>query len=389
MVPAIVTLNVCVAALVGATVAFAGRYRLPRPPIGTYTYGDMMIIITMVVVAPLAYLALPGPVVATVFGLVLLVAVQLGLAPLLGGRVAWLVATGLCLVTAAAWLLDRPVPVILLTDALLAVGVIAVASLWAGSGMRAGHVAFLAALLTAYDLAATTLTTVMTRFFEQVQGLPFAPLFLVSHGAEPVGIGLGDLLMLALFPLVAQRSFGRPAGLVAAVTGCAVTATVGVLFATGVLSTGVPLLTVLGPLIVGQYALWRALGRRERRNWQWQRGLPAVGAGPVGPDPALVTALGLAGPDGPPEEEWLAVHEGRIVGAGASPGLARRAAREGGCAAVPLVRRATGLDPTTPSAGTEAPGLDPTTPSAGTEAPGLDPARTDRAGAARPAARNR
>lgn len=347
MTPAILALTGCVALMIGGGAAFASRYRLPRPPIGTYTYPDVLFVFAVVVVAPLAYLEMPKAAVATIFGLVLLVALQLGLAPLVGGRPAWLAAAVLCAATAAAALLDRPVAVIVLTDALLAAGVIAVASLWAQSGMRAGHVTLFAALLTGYDLVATALTTVMTRFFAEVQELPFAPVFLITRGDTPVGIGLGDLLMLVLFPLVAQRAFGRPAGLVAAALGVAVTAVVGVLFATGVLTTGVPLLTVLGPLIVGQYGLWRALGRGERRTWQWRSGLPAVVPPPPAPDATLVAALRLPADGGDPDR-WLAVYNGLIVGEGSSPGQARRSARENGCPAVPIVRRAGGLEPVVP-----------------------------------------
>ncbi|MEU9886953.1 hypothetical protein [Sphaerisporangium sp. NPDC051011] len=330
-----------VAVMITAAAAYCARFRLPRPPVGTYTYPDMVVIFVVVVLAPLTYLNLPGPVVAGVFGLVLLFAAQLALAPLVGGRPAWAVSVALCLATGAAALTGAALAVTVLTDVLLAAGVIAVTSLWAQSGMRAGHVALLSALLTGYDLIATVSTTIMTRFFTEVRGLPFAPLFTLSDGPTPVAMGLGDLMMLVLFPLVAHRSFGRAAGVVAALAGVTVTAIVSALFVWGVLTEGLPLLTVLGPVVVAQYLLWRATGRHERRTSE--RETPAT-ADPT-PDATLTAALTAP----PRDDPWVAVHKGRIVGTGPTPGLARRSARENGCAALPAVHAGGDLTPAKPA----------------------------------------
>ncbi|MYR03683.1 hypothetical protein GTX23_35120, partial [Streptomyces sp. SID6139] len=51
-------------------------------------------------------------------------------------------------------------------------------------------------------------------------------------------------------------------------------------------------------------------------------------------------ALRPSGAPEPAQGEWLAVADGRVVGAGASPGRARRDARLRGCDSVPVVRRA-------------------------------------------------
>jgi hypothetical protein len=88
----------------------------------------------------------------------------------------------------------------------------------------------------------------------------------------PVGIGLGDLVMLVMYPLVATKAFGRAAGLVAAVAGLGATGVVIALFLAGWFSTGFPLLTLLGPLIIVQYAWWRRHGQRERTVNEWRAG---------------------------------------------------------------------------------------------------------------------
>jgi hypothetical protein len=293
----------------------------------------------MVVLAPLGYLSLPRAVVATVFGLVLTAAVQLVLAPMIGGRTAFLLSVLLCGATAVSWMLGRPLPTLVLTDIVLTLAVIGVANLWAQGGLPARHVAVLAGLLAGYDLVATGLTGVMTRFATEVQGLPFAPVFAVTGGRAPVSIGLGDLLMLVMFPLTASRAFGRGAGRVAALCGIAVTGGVALLFWLRVLGTAVPLLTVLGPVIVTQYAYWRRRNVRERTVQEWRAG--SVVTDP-GPDllAAIEAALSVGLPETVPDGTWLAVDGGRVVGSGASPGLARRAARENGHLGVPLVRQA-------------------------------------------------
>lgn len=302
---------------------------MPRPPVGVYAAGDIVVLSVGVVLAPLLYLSLPGAAVSALFGLVLGLAVQFTLAPVCGGRRSWLLALGATALTVALALAGRPGAVRVCTDVLLAVAVVGVANLWAQSGMRPVHVAAFAAVLTCYDLVATTLTRVTLDFVTQVQGRPFAPLFALTGGAEPVAIGLGDLLLLILFPLVATRAFGRRAGLTAAVVGVAVTGVVSLLFAIGSLTAGFPLLTVLGPLIVAQYWLWTRRYAGERSTLDWRAGA-AVHARPrserTPPAPELTAALAVPVPQDLPDGMWFAVGGGRVLATGPTPGEARRAA---------------------------------------------------------------
>jgi hypothetical protein len=257
--PALAGLVGCVALLTLAGGWYQARYRLPRPPIGRYTYPDVVILFAVVVAAPLVYVRLPRWVVAAIFGVVLFFLIQFALRPL-AGRAAWAVATVLCTSAVVAAALGARGVAIAVTDVLLAIGVVAVSALWTQSGMRAGHVALFATLLAGYDLVATQLTGLMRQFFDQVAGLPFAPVLLLTTGRSPVGIGLGDLLLVVVYPLAATRSFGRRAGVVAGVVAVAVTGGVATLFGLGLISSGVPLLTLLGPAIVVQYCAWRAIG---------------------------------------------------------------------------------------------------------------------------------
>jgi hypothetical protein len=210
--------------------------------------------------------------------------------------------------------------------------------LWVQEGLRARHVAWLAGLIGVYDLIATTLTSVTARLASELQAMPFAPVFALTGGRAPVSIGLGDLLLLVLFPLAAARAFGRVAALVASLSAVAIVALAGVLVWAGMFTTAVPLLTILGPAIIVQYAFWRQLGRRERTTRDWRYGVPLVVASP---DPLLPleTALEMPLPESLPEGVWIAMSENGVVGTGASPGLARRAARENGHIGMPFVRQ--------------------------------------------------
>ncbi|MYV51672.1 hypothetical protein [Streptomyces sp. SID3212] len=342
---ALVGLNGVVAAITAAGAVYFTRVRMPRPPVGKYELPDVAVMTAVVVVAPLAYLSMPRTLVAVVFGLVLCAALQFTLAPLIGGGRAWLASTVSVAATAVCAFADLPVAVTALTDVLLAAAVVGVANMWAQSGMRSLHAAWFAGVLCCYDLVATGLTSLMDRFAAQVMGLPFAPLLAVTQGRPPVALGLGDLLLLVLFPLVALKAFGRAAGLLAAGVGVAVSAGVSLLFGLGVLTGAFPLLTALGPLIVLQHVLWSRARSGERTTAEWRAGTPRPAAVdiPRDPDPALLQALEPTGADALRADlspgDWLAVVDGRAVGSGKSAGQARRDARLRGCESVPVVRQ--------------------------------------------------
>lgn len=339
---ALVALSCCVALIMALAGGYLARVDMPRPPVGVYTPADVAVLCTGVVLAPLLYARLPGAWVAALFGLVLCTAVQFTLAPLCGGRWAWCLALAATGATAGASFGGAALAVRAGTGVLLAVAVVGVANLWTQSGMRSAQVAALAAVLTCYDLAATTLTHATADFFDQVRGRPFAPLLALTGGAHPVGVGLGDLLLLVLFPLVAAKAYGRTAALLAAAVGVAVTSAVSVLFALDALTAGFPLLTALGPLIVAQHLVWSRRTGGERSTAEWRAGAPrpAPRGRDQDPYPALVAALALSAPGDLPEGAWIAVADGgRIAGTGASAGLARRDARERGEPAAVLAVR--------------------------------------------------
>jgi hypothetical protein len=88
----------------------------------------------------------------------------------------------------------------------------------------------------------------------RVADLPFAPVVAWPMGGGLwSGIGLGDLLMAAVCPLVMRKGFGRAAGVW---TMAIVIAALTIVLALPIQSD-FPVMVVLGPLMVLQYVCWR------------------------------------------------------------------------------------------------------------------------------------
>src|SRR5690606_32090986 len=104
---------------------------------------------------------------------------------------------------------------------IIVICVIGVTNLWAQSGMKARHVAILGAALAVYDLVATWVLPLMKDLSIRIETLPFAPQLAwpINAAGDWLGPGLGDLVLVAVFPLVMRKAFGREAGVVAMVLG--------------------------------------------------------------------------------------------------------------------------------------------------------------------------
>lgn len=115
----------------------------------------------------------------------------------------------------------------------------------------------------------------MDNLFSQLDGLPFAPMvgWPLENG-QYGAIGLGDLVLAAVFPQVLGKAYGRRAGLVG--LGLAMAAIVGVmlLLLLGVWQASFPVMIVLGPVMVGQYFYWRWQNGAERTMVEYWRAEP-------------------------------------------------------------------------------------------------------------------
>ncbi|MEU4407511.1 hypothetical protein AB0F88_23550 [Streptosporangium sp. NPDC023963] len=260
------------------------RVRMERPPVGVYTLGDVMIMMTAVLVIPVVYLALPSSAVATVLGLMTVFAIQITLAPLLPGRVALLVAFGAAALDLVLFLSGSSAATAW-NNVLLLILVIGVCNLYVQSGIKARDVAVFALLLAGYDLVATTMLPTMGDFLRKVIDLPFAPVFAWWGGPQPMVIGLGDVLMFVLWTLVAFKAFGREAGWTATGVSLALAATLVLAMRTGLLTEPFPLMVPAGPLMALQYLFWRRVRGPERTTAAYQASRKAA-ASPVLQSPA-------------------------------------------------------------------------------------------------------
>jgi hypothetical protein len=165
-----------------------------------------------------------------------------------------------------------------LNNLLQILAVIGVANLWAQSGMKARDAALLGAGLIVYDVLFTSLLPLMGDLFSALDGLPFAPLVAWPVGGEGqvLAIGLGDLLLASVFPLVTRKAYGRRAGRVALCLAIGALVAVLALPASGLLRGTFPVMVVLGPLMLLQYLTWRRRVGEERTTWQYLKGVAVV-----------------------------------------------------------------------------------------------------------------
>ena len=253
------------------------RYTMTRPPIGVFNLGDVAVMLVMVILVPLLYLMLPIWMVISLLVVVSLSILYFTWEPILKSSwIIWLVTlvlAGADLFTALAPDIN-PVWFLAINNIVMLISVVGVTNLWAQSGMKARHAAILGAALAVYDLIATSLLPLMNDLFARLDGLPFAPTIAwpINAAGPWLGIGLGDLVLTAVFPLVMRKAFGRMAGIFAMAIG---------LGAIGLLILSVlfgfveifPVMVVLGPLMVCQYAYW-IQRRPERTTWQYLQAEP-------------------------------------------------------------------------------------------------------------------
>jgi hypothetical protein len=252
--------------------AYFQHYQIPRPPFGVFNLKDVAFMLGAVVVVPYLYLALP---LWAVVGLLIVgIASILSLMwePVLRARWAIWLATGAMLLAdmGSAVRLGTTHPLFVATNNLVLVAVIVgLTNSWAQGGMKARDVAVLAGALAVYDFFATARLPLMAELGQRLASAPLSPQMAWGPGNSSTGlsIGLGDLLLAAVFPLVMRKAFGRPAGLAA--LALAIVALVTML-ALASLSRGAvvfPAMAVLGPLTVAQYAFWARRCGLERARY--------------------------------------------------------------------------------------------------------------------------
>ena len=239
------------------------RYRLNRPPVGVINLYDISFLLAGIVIMPYLYLWMPSWLVVGLLALGSLSLLSLLFEPVL--RSPWavwgitLLLIGGDIAAAVLWTTDSPAFLVINNVVMVLIG-IGISNLWAQSGMKARDAALLGAALIVYDGVSTAILPLMGNLFQRMMRLPLGTQLAWPAGTGLAAIGLGDVLLAALFPLVMRRAFGRKAGLVA--LACSVVTLVGLPFLP--LNGIFPVMVVLGPLMVAQYWFWRYLCGVER-----------------------------------------------------------------------------------------------------------------------------
>ncbi|HEU5473394.1 MAG TPA: hypothetical protein VFV67_22350 [Actinophytocola sp.] len=303
------------------------RVQVDRPPVGVFNLRDVAFTFGVLIIIPPLYLDLPAWLVGSILVLTATGLIFLTTRPMFGGRIAIAIAGGLAVgeVVLTTRGYGQSTAFVVLNDIAIALLVVGVCNIWAQSGVRARDVAVFACAVSVFDLVAVWLMPLMLEFFSQVRALPFAPMLAVGTGDAAVVLGLGDLLFVVLWPLVAVKAFGGRAGLVAAAgtLGCVVA--LAIAFSTNVFTVAVPAMVFVAPVIVVQYLLLRRRHPAERSTGEY-RG--TVHTGTLPPVPDLTAALAVAESGNRRPARFLAVHhDGTVLGTGSTPGAASRAAR--------------------------------------------------------------
>jgi hypothetical protein len=273
MLNAIAVIFLFILLALGLSWLYFPRYRMKRPPIGVFNLWDVGSMIVGILIIPYLYLLLPGWAVTLLLGLAAVSILIFTFEPIFPRPwMNWLIVlllTGSEVVLYQLYGSHDPF-FLLLNNLVQVLGVVGIVNLWVQSGMKARDTAILAAALVVYDTLFTSVLPLMTDLFTQIEALPFAPVIAWPVTAEAILlIGLGDLLMAAVFPLVMLKAYGRSAGVIALLV--ALLALVGVLLlpAGGLLGVTFPVMIVLGPLMVLQYVYWRRRSGRERTTREY------------------------------------------------------------------------------------------------------------------------
>lgn len=249
------------------------RWEVTRPPLGTVNLGDVAFTLVCVIMLPMFYLWFPGWLVGSLLVVITLSALWLVIEPITTMlMIRWSVAGGLVAadVTLAWTAGTTSIPFLLVNDVVVLMIVVGISNLWAQGGLRARNMAILAGAIAIYDLLATGFLPITTDMIDRLSGMPFLPMAVWPFGsALVVGIGLGDLLLASVGPLVMRKAFGRGAGLAALAVALGCIAGVLLVAQWEAFPETFPTMVVLGPVMVLQYGLWSHRSGKERTYAQY------------------------------------------------------------------------------------------------------------------------
>jgi hypothetical protein len=200
-------------AVSGCALLYFRRVRMERPPVGTFNGRDIGILLGFIIALPFLYAALPGWVLTCFLVLTFASALSIGYRPLVGSTRSWifiglLVGANIwtsrtMLGTVAGWQLWWAE-----LSVLVALASIAVANLYVQGGMQLRYVAWFALALSAYDVVFTAVIPLTNKLIEELLGTPLDPSLGMRFGIDNYSVGIGDLLVYAMFAVAAYKAYG-------------------------------------------------------------------------------------------------------------------------------------------------------------------------------------
>jgi len=285
-----------------SALAYLRRVRLERPAIGCFNGRDIRILFMFIVILPLLYALLPHWALTSFLSLTFASALSIGLRPLLRPATLWIVVG--TLIGANIWLNRTMLGTVwgwqlswLEGDVLVLIAAVSVANLYVQGGMKLKHVSWFALVLGGYDLLFTTVLPVNSHLAEEFLGFPLDPSFGMRFGLYNATIGVGDLLVYALFLIASFKAYGRVAGRVAmgmiVLFGVAAVCVAPLLldtFVTARTDIAIPAQTLFGPAAFAAYLWMRRRYGQERTMREFLASndvVRPVTAAVVQPAPAL------------------------------------------------------------------------------------------------------
>jgi hypothetical protein len=209
-------------ALVGSVVVstcavcYFRRVRLERPPVGTFNGRDIGILLSIIIALPFLYAILPHGVLTFFLVLTFASSLSIGYRPLLGPKWVWL-GIGL-LIGGNIWTSRTMLGSVVgwqlwwaELSVLVVLGAISVANLYVQGGMKLRYVAWFALALGVYDVTFTKVFPLTDKLVQNFLGNPLDPSLGMRFGVNNYSIGIGDLLIFAMFAVAAYKAYGRPA----------------------------------------------------------------------------------------------------------------------------------------------------------------------------------
>jgi hypothetical protein len=266
--------------------------RLERPALGVFNTRDILLILAFILSLPFLYLVLPSHVLTGMLVLTFCSALYIAGRPFLSPRLLWpliaLLVGGDIIVTQAfmgtgwGWQLYW-----VFNNMIVLAAVVGVSNLYVQGGMRLSQVAWLSLILAFYDAFFVLVIPVSPHLADRFHGQALDAALGWIMGPYSSNIGIGDLLIFALFLISACKGFGRK-GVFASV---AIIAIFGALlpslssviilpFVHAGNGFTIPVQTFLGPAALLTYSLLRRSGK-ERSIGHWWSAQAAQGHEPI------------------------------------------------------------------------------------------------------------